>query len=345
MADNKVLLDHGSGGKISHSMMSDIILPLFNNPALAMLDDGATLDMGKDLTDKKLAFSTDTYVVDPIFFPGGNIGDLAVNGTVNDVAMCGANPLYLSVGLIIEEGLPLSDLETILKTMAEAAKKAGVAIVTGDTKVVPKGKADKIFINTSGVGIIPEKINVSGANAKPGDKIIISGSIADHGITILSSREDLKMSSDIKTDSAALNHMVKAIIDSKNEIHVLRDPTRGGLGTTLNEIAAQSNVAIKIKENALPVKGAVTGMCELLGFDPLYIANEGKLIAFAPSEHAEQILEIIKNQEFGQDACIIGEVLEENSGNEKPGKVYMETLIGGTRLVDMLTGEQLPRIC
>lgn len=345
MADKKVLLDHGSGGKISHSMMSDLILPLFNNPALAMLDDGAALDMGKDIVGKKIAFSTDTYVVDPIFFPGGNIGDLAVNGTVNDVAMCGANPLYLSVGLIIEEGLPIDDLEKILKTMAKAAKKAGVAIVTGDTKVVPKGKADKIFINTSGVGIIPENINVSGANAKAGDKIIISGSIADHGITILSSREDLKMSSDIKTDSAALNHMVKAIIDSKNEIHVLRDPTRGGLGTTLNEIAVQSNVAIKIKENAIPVKGAVTGMCELLGFDPLYIANEGKLIAFAPAESAEQILEIIKKQEFGQDACIIGEVLHENSGDEKKGKVYMETLIGGTRVVDMLTGEQLPRIC
>ncbi len=341
MADNKVLLDHGSGGKISHSMMSDIILPLFNNPALAMLDDGATLD----ITSKKIAFSTDTYVVDPIFFPGGNIGDLAINGTVNNVAMCGANPLYISVGLILEEDMQISDLEKILKSMAQAVKKAGVTIVTGDAKVVPKGKADKIFINTSGIGIIPEDINVSGTNARVGDKIIISGSIADHGITILSTREDLKMSSDIKTDSAALNHMVKAIIDSKNEIHVLRDPTRGGLGTTLNEIAVQSNVAIKIKEKAIPVKGAVTGMCELLGFDPLYIANEGKLIAFAPPESAEKILETIKKDEFGQNACIIGEVLSENSGHEKPGKVYMETLIGGTRVVDMLTGEQLPRIC
>ncbi|MCK5100161.1 MAG: hydrogenase expression/formation protein HypE, partial [Desulfobacteraceae bacterium] len=210
----------------------------------------------------------------------------------------------------------------------------------GDTKVVPKGKADKIFINTSGIGILPENINVTGANAQPGDKIIISGSIADHGITILSSREDLKMTSDIKTDSAALNHMVKAVIDSGNEIHVLRDPNRGGLGTTLNEIAAQSNVEIQIKENVIPVKNAVAGMCELLGFDPLYIANEGKLIAFAPSDHAEKILEIIKKDEFGKDACIIGEVMP-----EKSGKVYMETLIGGTRIVDMLTGEQLPRIC
>jgi hydrogenase expression/formation protein HypE len=341
MAENKVLLDHGSGGKISHSMVSDLILPLFNNPALAMLDDGATLD----ITSEKIAFSTDTYVVEPIFFPGGNIGDLAVNGTVNDVAMCGARPLYMSVGLIIEEGMLISDLEKILRTMADAAKKAGINIVTGDTKVVPKGKADKIFINTSGVGILPENVNVTGANAQPGDQIIISGSIADHGITVLSAREDLKMNSDIKTDSAPLNHMVKAIIDSGNAINVLRDPTRGGLGTTLNEIAAQSNVEIKLKEKDIPVKGPVAGMCELLGFDPLYIANEGKLIAFAPKDSADKILALIKQDEFGKDACIIGEVMPEDADPEKKGKVYMETLIGGTRIVDMLTGEQLPRIC
>jgi len=341
MAENKVLLDHGSGGKISHSMVSDMILPLFDNPALAMLDDGATLD----IPGNRIAFSTDTYVVEPIFFPGGNIGDLAINGTVNDVAMCGANPLYISVGLILEEGLPVKELETILKTMADAAKKAGVNIVTGDTKVVPRGKADKIFINTSGMGILPDNINVTGANAQPGDKIIISGSIADHGITILSSREDMKMTSDIKTDSAPLNHMVQAIIDSGSEIHVLRDPTRGGLGTTLNEIAAQSNVEIKIKESAIPVKNSVAGVCELLGFDPLYIANEGKLIAFVPKDHAQKVLEIIKQDEFGKDACIIGDVMPETSDNSNLGKVFMETLIGGTRIVDMLTGEQLPRIC
>ncbi len=345
MAENKVLLDHGSGGKISHSMVSDLILPLFDNPALAMLDDGATLDFSNETYGKKIAFSTDTYVVEPIFFPGGNIGDLAVNGTVNDVAMCGANPLYMSVGLIIEEGLLIDDLETILKTMAQAAKKAGIYIVTGDTKVVPKGKADKIFINTSGVGVIPDDINVTGANAQPGDKIIISGSIADHGITVLSAREDLKMNSALKTDSAPLNHMVKAIINSGSQINVLRDPTRGGLGTTLNEIAAQSNVEIKLKESAIPVKGAVAGMCELLGFDPLYIANEGKLIAFAPEKHADKILEIIKKDEFGKDACIIGEVMPDNTNPQNKGKVFMETLIGGTRIVDMLTGEQLPRIC
>jgi hydrogenase expression/formation protein HypE len=336
MSEEKILLDHGSGGKISHSMFSDMILPLFDNPELAKQDDGATLDFG----ETKLAFSTDSYVVDPIFFPGGNIGDLAVNGTVNDIAMCGAIPKYISVGLIIEEGLPLKDLKIILETMADAAKKAGVKIVTGDTKVVPKGKADKIFINTSGVGVIPPNIDVSGSNAKPGDKIIVSGTIADHGIAVLSSREGLKFDSDIQTDSAPLNKMVQSLVQSDHDIHVLRDPTRGGLGTTLNEIAVQSNVGISIDEQSLPVRGAVQGTCELLGFDPLYIANEGKLIAFVPEKDAQKALEIIRQDEFGKDAVIIGEVTE-----QKPGKVVLQTLIGGQRVVDMLTGEQLPRIC
>ncbi len=336
MTLDTILLDHGSGGKISHAMFSDLILPLFNNPELAKQDDGAVLDLPKG----KLAFSTDSYVVDPIFFPGGNIGDLAVNGTVNDVSMCGAVPLYISVGLIIEEGLSVKDLKIILESMAGAAKKAGVKIVTGDTKVVPRGKADKIFINTSGVGVIPDGVDVSGSRAVAGDKIIVSGTIADHGITILSEREGLKFDSDVQTDSAPLNHMVKSIIDSGCEIHVLRDPTRGGLGTTLNEIAVQSNVGIKLKEDSLPVRGAVQGTCELLGFDPLYIANEGKLIAIVPEKDANQVLEIIKKDEFGKDAVIVGEVTDQD-----PGRVVLETLIGGSRIVDMLTGEQLPRIC
>ncbi len=334
--NEKVLLDHGSGGKISHSMFSDLILPLFDNPELSKQDDGATLEMDHG----KLAFSTDSYVVDPIFFPGGNIGDLAVNGTINDVSMCGAVPKYISVGLIIEEGLPISDLKKILTTMADSAKKAGVKIVTGDTKVVPRGKADKIFINTSGIGVIPENINVSGSNAKPGDMVIVSGTIADHGITILSSREGLKFDSDIQTDSAPLNKMVQSLIQSNCDIHVLRDPTRGGLGTTLNEIASQSNVSIKIDETKLPVRGAVQGTCELLGFDPLYIANEGKLICFVPEDQAKKALEIIQQDEFGKEAVIIGQVQEND-----PGKVFLQTTIGGLRLVDMLTGEQLPRIC
>ncbi|WP_299981134.1 hydrogenase expression/formation protein HypE [Desulfobacula sp.] len=336
MTEEKILLDHGSGGKASHSMFSDMILPLFENFELSKQDDGATLDV----EGTTLAFSTDSYVVDPIFFPGGNIGDLAVNGTINDISMCGATPKYISVGLIIEEGLPIKDFKLILETMATAAKKAGVKIVTGDTKVVPKGKADKIFINTSGIGVISPNVNVSGSNAKPGDKIIVSGTIADHGITILSSREGLKFDSDIKTDSAPLNKMVQSIIQSNCDIHVLRDPTRGGLGTTLNEIASQSNVGIKIDEQSLPIRGPVQGICELLGFDPLYVANEGKLIAFVPQKDAQKTLEIIQRDEFGKDAVIIGEVTSEDSG-----KVFLKTTIGGLRIIDMLTGEQFPRIC
>jgi len=336
MTEEKILLDHGSGGKASHALFSDMILPLFENSELSKQDDGAILTVD----GTRLAFSTDSYVVDPIFFPGGNIGDLAINGTINDISMCGAIPQFISVGLIIEEGLPIKDFQRILEAMATAAKKAGVKIVTGDTKVVPKGKADKIFINTSGIGIIPPDVNVSGSNAKPGDKIIVSGTIADHGITVLSSREGLKFDSDIKTDSAPLNKMVQSIIQSDCDIHVLRDPTRGGLGTTLNEIAAQSSVGITIEESFLPIRGPVQGICELLGFDPLYIANEGKVIAFVPQKDAQKVLEIIQQDEFGKDAVIIGEVIEKD-----PGKVFLQTVIGGVRIIDMLTGEQLPRIC
>lgn len=336
MSNDKVLLDHGSGGKISHAMVSDMILPAFNNSILAKLDDGAIFD----INGVKFAFSTDSYVVDPLFFPGGNIGDLAVNGTVNDVAMCGATPLYISVGLILEEGFPEKDLKKILATMGRAADKAGVKVVTGDTKVVPKGKVDKIFINTSGIGVVPREVNLSGSMAKPNDKVIISGTIADHGITVLSSREGLKFDSDIKTDSAPLNKMVKSILDSEKDLHVLRDPTRGGVGTTLNEIAFQSGVGIRINEESLPVRNSVQGICELLGFDPLYLANEGKLLAFVADKDAARVLDIIKQDEFGKDAAIIGEVVSKD-----PGKVFMNTAIGGERIIDMLTGEQLPRIC
>jgi hydrogenase expression/formation protein HypE len=336
MKTEKILLDHGSGGKASHRLIADLLVPEFENPILAQLDDGAIFD----IEGKRFAFSTDTYVVDPIFFPGGNIGELAVNGTVNDIAMCGATPLYISVGLIIEEGLSTVDLKKILTGMKEAAKKAGVLIVTGDTKVVPSGAADKIFINTSGVGLIPEGVNVSGHNARPGDKIILSGTIADHGITVLTQREGMAFESSIQSDTAPLNHMVRELIAASDQIHALRDPTRGGVGTSLNEIAAQSKVGIKIYEEALPVREEVAGICELLGFDPLYIANEGKLLAFVGPDHAEKVLKIIKANEYGKDASIIGEV-----DADSPGKVFMKTTIGGTRIVDMLTGEQLPRIC
>ncbi len=336
MKPEKILLDHGSGGRMSHNLTADTFLPVFNNPVLAALDDGARLH----IHGGRCAFSTDTYTVDPIFFPGGNIGDLAINGTVNDIAMCGATPLYLSVGLIIEEGFSIQDLNTIIKGMGTAAKKAGVTIVTGDTKVVPKGAADKLFINTSGIGIIPEEIDISGNNAKPGDVILLSGSIADHGICVLTQREGLHFEAAVTSDSAPLNGMVEKMLSVCPHIHVLRDPTRGGLGTALNEIAAQSQVGIKIYEDDIPVKPEVAGICEILGFDPLYLANEGKLVAFLPQIHAEAVLEVMKAIPYGRDAGIIGKVVTEN-----PGRVFMETQIGGSRIVDMLAGEQLPRIC
>jgi hydrogenase expression/formation protein HypE len=336
MKFDKVMLDHGSGGKISHSLVADILLPIFDNPILADLHDGAILE----LNGNRLAFSTDSYTVDPIFFPGGHIGDLAINGTVNDIAMCGGKPLYLSVGMIIEEAFPMADLEQILTGMGAAARKAGVVVVTGDTKVVPKGAADKIFINTSGIGLIPDHVDIGSTKARVGDRIILSGTMADHGVTILTQREGLTFESTLRSDSAPLNHMVTEMVALNDSVHVLRDPTRGGVGTALNEIAQKSDVGIKIIEKNLPVKQEVASICELLGFDPLYLANEGKLLAIVSPQNAEQILEIIQRNEYGRDAAFIGEVVSDN-----PGRVYMETRIGGTRIVDMLVGEQLPRIC
>ena len=336
MKTDKILLDHGSGGKISHRLISDVMLPYFDNPILSRLNDGAVFD----IQGKRLAFSTDSYVVDPIFFPGGNIGDLAVNGTVNDIAMCGATPLYLSIGLIMEEGLPLEDLNIILQSMKDAAERAGVAIVTGDTKVVPKGAADKIFINTSGIGTIPEEVDICGSNAKPGDQIIISGTVADHGVAVLTQREGLTFHSSIESDTAPLNHMVARMLSKTNHIHVLRDPTRGGVATTLNEIALGSGVGIRLYEDQIPVKDEVKGICELLGMDPLYLANEGILLAFVRTDVADEVLTAVKEEGIGNDACIVGEVV-----SDFPGQVFMETLIGGTRIVDMLSGNPLPRIC
>ncbi len=336
MSNDKILLDHGSGGRAAHRLVADLFLPQFKNAILDLLDDGAVFDVG----GSRLAFSTDTYVVHPIFFPGGNIGDLAVNGTVNDLAMCGAVPLYLSAGLIIEEGLSLNDLKKILTGMKRAAKRADVLIVTGDTKVVPRGAADKIFINTSGVGVVPKGVHISGHNARPGDKVIISGTIAEHGVTVLTQREGMRFESRIESDTAPLNHMVREMMREGDHIHALRDPTRGGVGTSLNEIALQSKVGIKIYEEAIPIQKEVSGICELLGFDPLYIANEGKLLAFVEPGGVDRVLKRMRANEYGKDACIVGEVVPDN-----PGKVFMKTRIGGTRIVDMLTGEQLPRIC
>ena len=336
MKSDKILLDHGSGGKISHRLTTDILLPVFDNPILAELNDGAIFE----LNGMRLAFSTDSYTVDPIFFPGGNIGDLAINGTVNDIAMCGAQPLYLSVGLIIEEGFPVADLTAIVGEMGKAAERARITVVTGDTKVVPRGAVDKIFINTSGLGLIPSNVNIASHRARPGDRIILSGTIADHGITILTQREGLSFETGLTSDTAPLSEMVRQMFSASPNVHVLRDPTRGGVGTALNEIAEKSQVGIKIVEEQIPMKKEVTAACELLGFDPLYLANEGKLLAFVAAQDTEAILAAVRSNPFGKDAAVIGEVVEDHSG-----QVVLETRIGGSRIVDMLAGEQLPRIC
>jgi hydrogenase expression/formation protein HypE len=336
MKNDKITLDHGAGGKLSHRLITGMMLPVFDNAILSQLHDGAVLDVG----GKRLAFSTDTFTVDPIFFPGGSIGELAVNGTVNDIAMCGAMPRFLSAGFVIEEGFPITDLEKILNAMGHAAREAGVDIVSGDTKVVPKGAVDKIFVNTSGIGIIAEGVHIGSQNACPGDKIILSGSIADHGVAILTQREQMTFASAVKSDTACLNRLVDTMLGATRQIHVLRDPTRGGVGTALNEIAVQSHVGIVIREENILIRQEVLGICELLGLDPLYIANEGKLLAFVDSSYVEAVLRVMREDKNGKDACIIGEVVSDN-----PGMVWLKTRIGGTRILDMLTGDQLPRIC
>ena len=335
----KITLDHGSGGLVSHELVETLFLPIFsgNNNNLADLEDSALLTIGGE----QLAFSTDSFVVDPIFFPGGTIGDLAINGTVNDLAMRGATPLYLSVGLILEEGLPLADLEKIIRSMKKSADIADVKIVTGDTKVVPVGKADKIFINTTGIGHIQSDLDISGQNAAPGDHIILSGTMADHGVTILCEQEGLQISGGFQSDSAALNHIIDKLIDhEKANIHTLRDPTRGGVATTLNEIATSSHVGILLEEESLPVRDDVRGACELLGLDPLYLANEGKFLCFVRPESSERILNILRNDRLGQNSTIIGTVTDIH-----PGKVLLKGRLGTKRIVDMLHGTPLPRIC
>ena len=337
MTTERISLDHGSGGKIAHRLTAELLLPLFANPILSDLHDGAVLTLEGG---QRVAFSTDTFTVTPLFFPGGDIGELAVNGTVNDVAMCGARPLFISLALIIEEGFPMADLKRVLESIRRSATQAGVAVVTGDTKVVPKGAADGLFVNTSGIGLIPDHVHIGSTFAQPGDVVILSGTMADHGMTILTQREGLAFDGALQSDSAPLNHMVAAILEASAKVHVLRDPTRGGVGTTLNEIAESSRAGIVLQENRLPVRESVAGVCELLGFDPLYVANEGKLLAFVAAEDADAVLAAMHADAYGKEACIIGEVTAEH-----PGQVVMETRIGGRRMVDMLTGEQLPRIC
>jgi len=332
---DKVLLAHGSGGKLSHDLIEKNFVPAFGNPVLNKLDDSAVFEISG-----QLAFTTDSYTVNPIFFPGGDIGKLAVNGTVNDLAMIGAIPLYLSLAFIIEEGFPIAELEKIVNSVNQAANAAGVKIVTGDTKVVNQGSADKLFINTSGVGIVPPGVDISGANAIVGDKVIVSGSLGDHGIAVLSQREGLKFQVPIESDCAPLNKLVAEMLEASANIHCLRDPTRGGLATTLNEFAKQSQVGIMIEEESLPINKAVLAACELLGFDPLYVANEGKLVAVVAPSDADKVLARMRQNQYGTEAAIIGEVV-----NEHPGKVVMKTCLGSSRIVDMPAGELLPRIC
>lgn len=332
-----VQLGHGSGGRMMNDLIGKLFVWAFDNPLLNPLDDCASLTIG----GSRLAFSTDSFVVDPIFFPGGNIGELAVYGTINDVATSGARPLFLSAGMILEEGFSLDELRQIVTAMRAAADRAGVTIVTGDTKVVNRGKGDKIYINTTGIGVIEHEYALSSHNVQPGDLLLLSGGIAEHGIAILSKREGLAFDSPIESDTAPLNGLIATLLDAGGSaVHALRDPTRGGVAAALNEFAGASQVGIRLREDRIPVQPPVAGACEFLGLDPLYVANEGKLIAAVAPEHAEAVLEALRAHPLGRQAAVIGDVTAEN-----PGMVSMQTPIGGWRIVDMLVGEQLPRIC
>jgi hydrogenase expression/formation protein HypE len=338
----QIVLGHGSGGKLSAELIDEVFVARFRNPTLEKMDDQATLNIG----GVRLAFTTDSFVVTPIFFPGGDIGSLAINGTVNDLAVGGAKPLYLAAAFILEEGLPAPDLARVADSMALAAQNAGVQLVTGDTKVVNRGKGDKIFITTTGIGHIDRPVHLSADRARPGDKILLSGYIGDHGITILSQRENLEFESSLASDCAALNGLIKAMLDEAESaggldgVRVMRDPTRGGVATVLNEIAARSKAGMLIRESLIPVHEAVRGACEMLGLDPLYVANEGKVVAIVAPQIADRVLAAMRRHPLGADSRIIGEVLESPAG-----MVLMKTSVGGTRVVDVLFGEQLPRIC
>lgn len=330
---DRILLGHGSGGSLMHDLIREYLAPSFE---LEETGDSARLYINPN----KIAFTTDSYVVSPIFFPGGNIGELSVYGTVNDLSVSGAMPLFLTAGLIIEEGFPLEDLKRIVKSMAEAARKAGVKIVAGDTKVVNKGKGDGLFINTAGIGLIYEGIDISPRNIKKGDIVIISGEIGNHGLTIMAQRNGISFDPPLTSDTAPLNGLIKAMIDASKDIHFMRDPTRGGLATTLKEAALESGRCIRIKEGAIPIQPQIIGACELLGLDPLYIANEGILIAVVERSEAEKIVSVMREHPLGKKAAIIGEIFDSPAG-----MVLLDTPIGGTRVLEMLQGEQLPRIC
>ncbi len=331
-----VLLAHGGGGTLTHQLIESLFLPLFDNPMLASRHDGAVFDCGA----RKLAFTTDSYVVRPIFFPGGDIGTLAVNGTVNDLAMCGAQPLYLSAGFILEEGLPMDSLRRVVASMSRTAREAGVQLVTGDTKVVDRGKGDGIYINTAGIGIVQADRPIVATSVRPGDVVLLSGDIGRHGIAIMAVREGLAFETAIESDCASVAGLVQAMIEAGIEIHCLRDLTRGGLASALVEIAEAARMHVRIHQTAIPVREDVQGACEILGFDPLYVANEGRFLAFVPARDAERALALLRSHELGAGACLIGSV-----GGEPAGMVTMRSSIGAERIVDMLSGEQLPRIC
>jgi len=335
-AKDRILLGHGSGGKLSAELLRDVFLPVFRSPVLNRLDDQAVIEIG----GARLAFTTDSFVVKPLFFRGGDIGSLAVHGTVNDLAMCGATPLYLSAAFILEEGFETAALRRISESMARAAEAAGVEIVTGDTKVVEKGSGDGVFINTTGIGLVPPGVNLSAANARPGDRVLLSGTLGDHGIAILSEREGIAFDTPAESDSAALHTLVRDMLVATDGIRAMRDPTRGGLASTLHEIAAQSGVGMALEETAIPVREEVRGACEMLGLDPLYVANEGKLVAIVAPDSADAALAAMRRHPLGAQASIIGTVTSAHRG-----MVTMKTAFGTTRLVNMLAGDQLPRIC
>ena len=337
MPDNTILLDHGSGGIASQDLITNLFLKYLDNPILRTLEDSAVLDRQPG----RLAFSTDSYVVDPIFFPGGDIGKLAVHGTINDLAMRGAQPLCLSLGVILEEGMDIDDLEKIVISIGQASEASGVPIVTGDTKVVPRGKGDKIFINTSGIGVVPDNISISSKNGQPGDAVILSGSMGDHGITIMTRRAGISMDGNLKSDTMSLHKMVSRVLTEFPEaVHTLRDPTRGGVATSLNEIAASSNLSIIMDEERLPIRPEVRAACEILGLEALFLANEGKCLAIVDGAQADAILDLMRTTDEGREAVIIGKLVE-----GKGGRVLINTPVGGSRVVTPLHGEPLPRIC
>jgi len=336
MRAEKILLAHGSGGTMMKELIEELFVAEFGDESLLRMDDAAALPF----PGARLAFSTDTYVVSPLFFPGGDIGRLAVCGTVNDVATSGATPLYLSVGFVLEEGVAVADLKRILTSMRDAAAEAGVRIVTGDTKVVERGHGDGVYINTAGVGALPDGLDLSGSHCRPGDAVLLSGTLGDHGVAVISTREGLSFSTDIRSDAAPLNRLVAAVLAAAPDVRCFRDPTRGGLASTLNELAGASRVSITVEESAVPVRDQVRGACEMLGYDVFQVANEGKMVAVVPAEQAASALAAMRSVPYGEDAAIVGVVAEAPAG-----KVYVKTGFGATRIMDMLVGEQLPRIC